>query len=450
VAELAGWGNYPIQECHAYRPESVDQLAQLVLERDEQDITMRGLGRSYGDAALNQGRGVVLTERLDRMLAFDPASCVLTCEAAVSLADIIDVFLPRGFFFPVTPGSKHVTIGGAIAADVHGKNHHRDGSMSSALLDFKLLIASGEVLDCSRDQNADVFWATVGGMGLTGAILEARIQLRRTETSFMKIDYERAANLDVVLERMLDNDDDYGYTVAWIDCLARGRRLGRSVRMLGNPAKVEDLPLRKRNAPRAASISRKLVVPFNFPGFVLNPTTVGLFNSFYYYGHLNGTRITSYDPFFYPLDSIQHWNRIYGSRGVLQYQFALPQKHAREGLVEILELLPESSGVSFLAVLKSFGPAESGLLSFPMPGMTLALDFPITGPDLFVQLSRIEEIVLKHGGRVYLAKDSCLSQESFVEMYPRLDEFREVKAWLDPEQRFSSSLARRLGIVESS
>jgi decaprenylphospho-beta-D-ribofuranose 2-oxidase len=447
---LAGWGNFPAEECDVYRPDFVDELAEIVTRAPQLGLIARGLGRSYGDAALNRGGAVVSSERLDRMLGFDPETGVLTCEAAVSLAEIIDHLLPRGFFLPVTPGTKHITVAGAIAADVHGKNHHRSGSTADFLLDFHLLTSTGEILRCSRDENAEVFWATVGGMGLTGVILEARLRLARVENAYLAVDYERAPNLDAVLERFLESDDDYAYTVAWIDCLARGPALGRSVLMRANPAPMELLPRRARRAPLAMPRHPRPGVPFDLPGFVLNPWSMRLFNAGIYRVHRDGPAITDYDTYSYVLDSVGHWNRIYGRRGVLQYQCLLPPEESREGLIEILEALSSQRRPSFLAVLKRFGAASGGLLSFPRPGTTLALDLPNTGGDLLRALDQLDEVVLRRGGSVYLAKDARLGAENFAAMYPQLGRFREVKAKVDPERRFVSSQARRLGIVDAA
>ncbi|MBW2421217.1 MAG: FAD-binding oxidoreductase [Deltaproteobacteria bacterium] len=445
---LAGWGNAPVEECDVYRPERVSDLAELVTGAPQPTLVARGLGRSYGDASLNGGGAVVLSARLDRMLAFDPESGVLHCEAAVSLAEIIEHFLPRGFFFPVTPGTKFITVGGAIAADVHGKNHHTNGSMSAFLREFNLLTASGSVLRCSPEENADVFWATTGGMGLTGIVLDARLQLLPVESAYMRVCYERAPDLDGALERFNESDTEYAYTVAWIDCLARGETLGRSVLMRANHALPGELPGALRATPYAMRPGRPLLVPFTLPDFTLNNLSMGIFNNVFYAAHGDAEKVVDCDRYFYPLDRVHHWNRVYGRRGVLQYQIALPPESSRSALVQILESLTASRRGSFLAVLKTFGPASRGLLSFPIQGHTLALDLPNTGADLVAELHRLDDIVVRHGGRVYLAKDACMRPESFAAMYPQLRRFREIKSKVDPQQRFDSSLARRLGIME--
>lgn len=445
---LAGWGNCPVQRCHVYRPDSPDELLQLLTSKAETSYIARGLGRSYGDASLNEHSGVVLHERLARFLCFDPQTHTLECEAGVTFAEIIEIFLPRGYFLSVTPGTKHVTVGGAIAADVHGKNHHCEGSMAESIIDFNLLTAAGDVLTCSREENADVFWATIGGMGLTGIILSAQLRLRPVESAYLTVDYQRAINLDDALEQISQADDSYTYSVAWIDGLATGGSLGRSVLLRGNHTPVDALPERARAQPRSAPLKGKITVPFFAPSFLLNSLSVRALNRLYYRKHRNATRVVDYDTFFYPLDAVLHWNRLYGKRGFVQYQVAFPFKTSRAGLVELLERLVQSRRSSFLTVLKRFGPANEGLLSFPFSGHTLALDLPNTGRDLVEFLGELDRIVLKHEGRVYLAKDAFLTPDAFAAMYPNLPRFKEIKQRIDPEQRFVSSLARRVGIVE--
>jgi len=445
---LSGWGNFPVAICDVYRPEDQSELAAIVARASQPSLLPRGLGRSYGDAAVNAASGVIDGSRLRRMLAFDPRTGVLRCEAAVSLAEILAVFLPRGFFFPVTPGTKFITVGGAIAADVHGKNHHRTGSMAASVLDFRLLTASGGLLDCSREENADIFWATLGGMGLTGVIVEASLRLRRVPSAHMRVDVERMRDLDEVLERCSGSDAQYDYGVAWIDCLARGRSLGRSVLLRANHAEPDELPPAQRAAPHRAVSRWRPSVPFTLPNATLNPLSVRVFNFGFYHRQRPGSHVARSDTYFYPLDVVHHWNRIYGRRGMLQYQLALPFESSRQGLADVLVELSSAGLVPFLAVLKSLGAASGGLLSFPRPGFTLALDLPHTGPDLIAALGRLDRIVARHGGRVYLAKDARLAPEIFREMYPDLARFQEVKAKVDPDGRFSSSQARRLGIVE--
>lgn len=447
---LAGWGNFPVEECRVADAGSLAEVREAVCRGATPTCIPRGLGRAYGDSSLNRGDGVVLLPRLNRFRRFDPHTGLLECEAGVSLAEIIEHLLPRGWFVPVTPGTKFVTLGGAIAADVHGKNHHRDGSFGKFVRSLELLTASGDILTCSPQQNSDIFWATVGGMGLTGCILSAELQLLRVETAYYDVTYRRTPNLDATLESFAATDQDYRYSVAWIDCISGGRKLGRSVLMLGNDARREDLPMKLRVQPLRPPGKRKKTVPFNFPGLALNPWSIRLFNGLYYAAHPDRRTFVDYDTYFYPLDGINHWNRIYGRRGFVQYQALFPRETSREGLIELLEKIVASRRGSFLAVLKSSGGAGEGLLSYLYPGHTLALDFPNTGKNLLRLTSELDEILLKYGGRLYLAKDALMSRSAFAAMYPRLDEFRAIKSRIDPAGRFSSSQARRVGIVESS
>ncbi|MBW2316702.1 MAG: FAD-binding oxidoreductase [Deltaproteobacteria bacterium] len=444
--ELSGWGLHPVETCRVFRPEGLEELQGLVANT-RHSLVARGLGRSYGDAALNP-EGVLLAGRLDRLLGFEPTTGLLHCEAGVSLAEIIEVFLPRGFWFPVTPGSKHVSVGGAIAADVHGKNHHRSGSMSAFVEDFLMVLGSGEAVACSREQNPEIFWATFGGMGLTGVVVEARLRLRSIETAYMNVEVNRARDLDSILE-LSQGDSGFEYAVAWIDCMASGRSLGRSVLLRANHAGLGDLPAARAAAPFAAAPVLQPQVPFTMPNALLNSWTVRAFNEGFYRFHSDGAKLQSCEAYFYVLDRVKGWNQVYGRRGLLQYQVWLPFETAREGLVELLETFAGQRRASFLAVLKSFGPASEGLLSFPGPGFTLSLDLPYSGPDLAAVLRRLDQGVARRGGRVYLAKDACLEPECFAEMYPGASRFREVKAEIDPEGRFASSQARRLGLVES-
>ena len=448
VRPLSGWGRFPVETCRIFRPEKGSSLPAILDSGGEPSYIARGLGRSYGDAAVNGGGGVIGFERLNRMIAFDPETGVLECEAGVTLAEILDCFLPRGFFLPVTPGTKFVTLGGAIAHDVHGKNHHRVGSISNFVPDFRLLTARGEILTCSPRQNSEAFRATVGGAGLTGLIVSARLRLQRVETAHVLVDYLKVPRLEEAIDAMEESDHLYEFSVAWIDCLARGKALGRSVLMRANPAKRSDLPKSSADplSPRRRS---ELTVPFDFPSGLLNPITVGAFNALFYRMHRTVSgRLADIDSFFYPLDSIRGWNRMYGRRGFVQYQLAFPPVSGRAGLTEVLEHVSASGRGSFLGVLKRFGGATAGLLSFPFPGYTLALDLPVS-KGLVPFLAGLDALVLRHGGRLYLAKDAAMSSETFAAMYPGLEEFRRVKAALDPENRFSSSQARRVGILPS-
>ncbi len=410
-AMLTGWGRYPLSESDVYRPDRISEL-QAVVTSNSSSLIARGAGRAYGDAALNDQNRVVDLTRLNRMLSFDASSGLLRCEAGVTIAELIDVFLPRGFFPPVTPGTRFVTLGGSVAADVHGKNHHRDSSLASHVTWFDLMVASGEVLRCSRED-------------LDGELI-------------------RAGNVDAAIEAFERIDAQYGYSVAWIDCNSVKSALGRSILNVGNFATLDQLPRAAAQNPLSATPKLSPFVPFDFP--VVNSLTVRAFNAVNYAFHREKAAHTIFDwgSFFYPLDSIRNWPRIYGKRGFVQYQCVWPPEESRAGLVEVLEAITRSRRGSFLAVLKKFG-AQDGLLSFPMPGYTLAIDFPVT-TGMLEFLDTLDAMVLKRGGRVYLAKDARMSPETFRAMYPNLGTWQAAKSTADPNNRFSSSLSRRLGM----
>ena len=447
IQSLSGWGRFPVQACNVFRPEKRSEIVAVLASGSQTSYLPRGLGRSYGDAALNEKAGVIWQVLLNRFLSFDSSSGILECESGVSLAEIIQYFLPRGWFLPVTPGTKFVTVGGAIAADIHGKNHHKDGSFSSFTIDFRLLTPTGDILLCSPGENAEVFWATVGGMGLTGIILSARLRLRRVDSAYVFVDFHKAPNLDDALATMDATDERYDYSVAWMDGLATGTSLGRSVLMRGNHARAAELPGRAGKGLTTPTAPRWNLL-LDFPSWALNQLTVKAFNTAYYAVHRTaGRQLVSFEKFFYPLDAVNNWNRMYGKRGFVQYQIALPPESGRAGLGAILGRLARSGRVSFLAVLKRFGGGGPGLLSFPTRGYTLALDIPVAR-GLIPFLHELDRMTLDHGGRIYLAKDALVRARDFAAMYPKLESFRAIQRKLDPQRLLSSSMARRLGLVE--
>lgn len=393
---------------------------------------------------------MIVQTRLDRVISFDENTGVLECESGVSLDEIIRRLLPRGWFLPTTPGTRFVTIGGAIAADVHGKNHHVDGSFGRFVLDLKLMTATGEIVECSPGANSELFQATIGGMGLTGVIVSARIQLVKTESAYCEVEYRRTRDLDVAIETLANNESEYRYSVAWVDCLADGTSLGRSVVMLANDAPVGRLPQKHRKQPFDVPRRIEKPIPCMLPNFVMNRWNNRLLNRLYYSRHKDGQQLVDYDSFFYPLDAVRNWNRMYGRREFIQYQAFFPRETARRGLVELMENVGRSRVPAFLGVLKSCGPASSGLLSFLDSGFTLALDFPNTGTSLEELTGALDEVLLKHGGRLYLAKDAMTTSAAFSEMYPRLDKFLAIKHRVDPQRRFVSSQSRRVGLVPSN
>lgn len=438
---LSGWGNIPATSSRVGYARSFKDVAE-VLGIDK--LVPRGLGRSYADQATNTGHTTIKMERLNRLLAFDDNTGVLECEAGVSLQDIISVFAPRGWFPMITPGTKYVTIGGAIANDVHGKSHHADGSFVNCVLAFTILLADGSVRTTSRENEPDLFWANFGGLGLLGTILTARIQLRKIETTYFKQKAVVAKNLDEMLDAIQAGDQDYSSSVAWIDSLAKGKKLGRGVLTMGNPAKVTDLPPRLRNNPLKVGDEPKLFVPFYLPAFTLNSFTVAILNKILYLKQKGGTGISHYENFFYPLDSIKDWNRGYGKRGFIQYQFVLPDENGRDNIRKILVEITQSGCMPFLNVLKKFGKGQ-GLLSFPFEGYTFAIDFPIT-PTLKAFTRKLDHIILAMGGRIYLGKDAYLDESTFKAMYPQHREWLEIKKKYDPANIFSSDLSRRIGL----
>jgi decaprenylphospho-beta-D-ribofuranose 2-oxidase len=445
MTTLSGWGRYPRLDTNLQRlatPQDALRLAHAL-----QGYVARGNGRSYGDAAIGE-HATLQVLGLDRMRSFDPATGRLTVEAGVLLGDIIAAFGPRGFFPSVVPGTKFVTVGGAIAADVHGKNHHRDGGFGATIEDLRLVLPSGEVAVVSRTQNPALFHATIGGMGLTGTITEATMLLRRIETGWMKQTTVVAANLDAAIEA-LNGSDDATYSVAWIDVVAKGAGHGRSLIYIGEHASRADVAAAVPAPPGHFTPARhpRLSVPFDLPGFTLNPWSVAAFNELYF---RNGSRkagvpdLVHWNPYFFPLDGIGHWNRIYGAGGFVQHQCVIPIAKARDTIAEILARTAQRGDASFLAVLKKLG-AGSGLMSFPMPGLTLTLDFKMSAslPRFLVE---IDKIVADSGGRIYLAKDALQSRPTFEAGYPALGAFRALRHDIGATTKILSKQSMRLGV----
>lgn len=417
-------------------------LTQLLATAGSRGVLARGLGRSYGDAAQNGGGVVVDMTTRNRILSIDTETGLVCAEAGVSLDALMRTLIPLGLIPVVTPGTRQVTLGGAVAADVHGKNHHVDGAFGQHLDSMDLLGADGSVRTLTPED--ELFWATVGGMGLTGVVLRVTLRTRRVETAFCLVDTDRCANLDELLQRMGD-DDQYAYSVAWVDCLADGARLGRSVLTRGWPATLEHLSGRDRSHPLAFDPPRKVTAPRWVPDGVLNRWTVGAFNEAWFRKSPVRRRgqVAPLGSFLQPLDGIEQWNRIYGPGGFLQYQFVVPVE-ATDTLRRCLQMVSEAGQGCFLAVLKRLGPAGKGYLSFPMPGWTLTLDMPAGSASVGHLVDRLDEEILAAGGRIYLAKDSRLPPSALPAMYPMLDKFRAVRQSVDPTGMFTSDLARRL------
>jgi len=443
IKPIANWGNYPVIESNEESFVFDEQLDALILK--EQPFIARGNGRCYGDASLADR--TISTLKFNKILSFDVTAGIFECQSGITLDQILTVILPQGWFLPVTPGTKFITIGGALASDVHGKNHHVDGSISNHVLDFDLVLASGDVITCSPSVNPDLFEATCGGMGLTGVISRVKFRLKKIETSFIKQKQIKAANLQELIE-LFDTYKDYTYSVAWIDCLKKGEHFGRSILMLGEHATVNELGENQRTNPLKLPGNKQITFPINMPSWVLNQFTVKAFNFLYYGKNFKKeiNNVVSYEPFFYPLDKVLHWNRLYGKKGFVQYQFVLPLD-AKQGLIEILTRISDEGLGSFLAVLKVFGKQES-MISFPKEGYTLALDFPVRG-HLLAFLDELDELVLKYKGRLYMSKDARMKPEILVAGYPELEKFKSIVKKYNPDGKIRSAQSDRLLLTDT-
>ena len=445
---LTGWGRISPSAAELAEPASAASAAELLSGGTAaRGVIPRGLGRSYNNAAQCAGGVVISTARLNRILSLDASTGLATCEAGVSLEQLMVAGLPAGWFVPVSPGTRQVSVGGAIAADVHGKNHHVAGSFARHVRSFEIVLPGGEPRTVTPQSDPALFWATAGGMGLTGLIVQAVIQLKRVPTSRVRVDTVRTADLDETMATLTEHDRAFGYTVAWSDSLARGVGLGRSVITSGDFAESADLPPDDREDPFAFRPGARLGVPPGFPPGLVNRYTVAVANEAWYRKAPRSRRgeLQAIGTFFHPLDGIRNWNRVYGPGGFRQYQYVLP--FGQDAAVRrSFELVSGARAPSFVTVLKRFGPGDDGLLSFPMAGWTLALDFPARTPGLAGLLGRLDRLVADAGGRVYLAKDSRVPPGVLAEMYPRLAEFAKLRAELDPAGILASDLSRRLGL----
>lgn len=436
VEPVAGWGRFPVRPGRVLRPD------RLTLPEGPAHLLPRGLGRSYGDAAVPAAPDdlVLDTRRADRIIAFDAASGRLTAEAGLSLAEVLRLFLPRGWFPAVTPGTKFVTLGGCVAADVHGKNHHRDGSFGQFVDALTVITADGRAVATSPTAEAELFRATVGGMGLTGLIADVTLRLRSVETAWIVEETEGVGDLAAMLAGLRAAAAEWPYTVGWIDGLAGGPALGRGVLMRGRHATREEAAGRPPAAPRS------LRVPVDAPSWLLSPAMVRAFNGLYYRrrGGRRRQAIVSCESFFYPLDAIRDWNRLYGRCGFLQYQCVIPRAAGDGPAADLLRRLAAAGAASFLAVIKDCGPEAPFFLSFPMEGVTLALDLPYRGRATEALVHELNRIVIAAGGRVYLAKDALTRAADGERMMPRLDEWCRVRHRWDPARRFRSAQSVRL------
>jgi decaprenylphospho-beta-D-ribofuranose 2-oxidase len=432
---LTGWGRYPVVEGLAVRSEDLEQCTLGA-------ALCRGLGRSYGDSSLPARRDdvVVDTTWADRLLAFDPETGILRAEAGLTLRELNRLMLRRGWFVPVSPGTQLVTLGGMVAADVHGKNHHVEGCFGQHLRSLKLRVADGRIVESSDQQERELFRATIGGMGLTGHILEVEFPMRPIQSPWIWGETERIDNLDAMLAALKEAAAWWPMTVAWIDCLARGKGLGRGILIKGRWAEPDEAP----DAP--PGLKRRFRIPFPLPGFVLCRRSVKAFNLLYYGKHYRCVRsgILHPEAFFYSLDVLDDWNLLYGRRGFTQYQCVLPHAEDTGPTRRLLDLFRSAGGKPFLCVVKDCGPEGNGMLSFPRPGISVAVDFPIDPQSTQTFVNRLNELVIQEGGRIYLAKDAFTQAEHFRAMEPRLEAFNAVRRKWDPQGKLRSAQSVRL------
>jgi FAD/FMN-containing dehydrogenase len=436
--KIANWGNFPVIEAEERYFTFTDQLRKQV--QSSRTLIARGNGRCYGDASL--AAETICTVKFNNVLSFDRQNGIFECESGITLDQVLDIIVPSGWFLPVTPGTKYITVGGAVASDVHGKNHHVEGSFSNHIVEMDIMTADGEIITISTASHANLFEATCGGMGLTGVITRVVFRLKKIETSYIRQKQIKAKNLSELIS-LFEEYQHTTYSMAWIDCLQKGDAFGRGILIVGEHATVNELSQERKADPLKLPSKTRITFPVNLPSWVLNTFTVKVFNALYYAKNLKKeqTSIVPYEPFFYPLDAILHWNRGYGKPGFVQYQFVLPLS-AKVGLVNILERISEKGLGSFLAVLKVFGKQES-MIAFPFEGYTLALDFPVR-PGLFEFLDELDQLVLANGGRLYLSKDARMKPAILQAGYPRLPEFKAILEKYNPDRKFRSLQSDRL------
>ena len=430
---LMSWGLYPRKDNQVFQFKNHQDIKDII--KNNNYLISYGNGRSYGDSALS--KNIISVKSHDYFIDFDEVNGILHLASGAMLSDILNSFVSRGWFLKITAGTKLITVGGAIASDIHGKNHHIEGCFSECVKEFKIMVANGDILTCSKDENIELFRATCGGMGLTGVILDAKIYLKKINSSTISQTTIKTKNL----KETFDAFEEYShlpYSVAWIDCLAKGKDIGKCLLMVGDFKDDGKLDYKSKNG---------LSIPFTFPSFALNNWTVRAFNWLYYAKSQQGVSKQSVgiDTFFYPLDAIGHWNRIYGNGGFTQYQFILPKETSYKGLEEILQTISDSGKGSFLAVLKLYGKANENYLSFPIEGYSLALDFKIED-GLFNLLNILDKIVVKYKGRIYLTKDVRVSKDIFEQGYPKIDKFRDFREKNNMVEKFSSFQSKRVGI----
>ena len=434
MTEISGWGRHPRVDAHETRDEDLERASST-------GALFRGLGRSYGDASLpaRSGGEVVSTTRADRVLAFDPSTGVLRAEAGLSLSELTRVFLPRGFAAPVVPGTEFVTLGGMVAADVHGKNHHRTGTFGRHVRQLRMRVADGRVLEISETSEPELFLATLGGMGLTGQILEVEVQLRPIPSGWLRAESRAYPHIDALVEALCEASARSPSTLTWSDPTARGRALGRGVLITGDWVEASEAP---KDPPRWRP---PIEMPFDLPSGLIGPWSLPAMNSLYFHLHRRA-RASVQGPraFFHPLDGIGHWNRAYGRRGFVQYQCVVPIDREPGIVRRLFEILVRKGGASFVSVVKDFGAEGRGLLSFPRPGITISLDLPMRGSATQALVDRLNDEVAAAGGRIYLAKDALTRPEHFRAMEPRLALWNELRRKWDPNAKLRSALSVRL------
>ncbi len=441
---ISNWGNYPKIQANISAFDSIENLKTILTSKDFPHGIARGNGRCYGDSALSEN--IISTLKYNTIRKFDAANGVITAEAGVLFETIITAVLPSGWFLPVTPGTKFVTLGGAIASDIHGKNHHKEGSFSNHVLSLDLMLEDGRIVHCSKEENSELFLATCGGMGLTGIIVLATVQLKKVETSFIRQETLRAENIDHLMD-LFESSKDWTYSVSWVDALSKGKSLGRGVLFRGEHALKSEVQLANSKADYLElKIKKNISIPFNFPSFTLNKLTVMLFNFYFFHKHSKEIKkdFVYFDSFFYPMDSILHWNRIYGKPGFMEYQFVFPKDTSRKGLNQVFKIIAESGLSPFFSGLKLFGNQNS-YLSFPMEGYTMAFDFAVNR-KVFALLDMLDQVIIEFGGRVYLTKDARMNAAVFANTYKNSELFKKLKSKFNPNNKYQSLQSRRIGI----
>lgn len=439
--KISGWGNYPFKKTNIFTPKNDIELTNLLVEGQ---CIARGNGRAYGDCAISTDKTISM-KKFNHFLNFDDQSGFLTVQAGVIIADILDNFIKRGWFMPVTPGTKYASIGGMVATDVHGKNHHKSGSFSEHIIWIDIIDNNQRIIRCSKKKNKNIFFNTIGGMGLTGIILNVCFKLIPIETAWIKQKVLRTKNLEHAIN-IFEKYKNVTYSVAWIDCLSERKNLGRSLIMLGEHAKLNELPKHMQDSPFYQNQRKKIKILFNFPKFFLSWVTIKFFNFIYYYlSKFKPTdSLVDIETFFYPLDKVLNWNKIYGKDGFLQFQCVIPQENSRKAISEIFKIMKIFGSSSFLAVLKKLGK-ENGYISFPMEGFTLALDFPVSEKNLKM-MKELDKIVIKYNGRFYLAKDARMNSNILHQSDKRFSIFQSMRKNKKLYNKFSSMQSTRLNI----